>query len=900
MDEITYGIVVCENCYNIPEITILNKNKVKLKCPKCIDIKIKDFSYFDKFRKNIERESWSDMPKCNFNKNIHEESISSEYCLQCEKYLCKECKVNHQNCLGDKNHIFIKQKISCQYYCNKNGHEDIKFNRFCKLCNDYLCFECKCCHKNSFFTDFENNLRLNEIKDKIKKSQKIIEDEEKKLNVFVEELENKIKNLKNMFKDYKERNLKIICLYNLLINNYEHFNNIRNYNLYNNIAINDNFDFESSEYFVKEKNKKVNECIASKYNKLYSFYKNKSHIRTKAYINHFITKKFCQKSIIKKCIILNENIIGLIFNDNNFIYFLDKENKINYEIIKKKYNCKYIIDIYALNSKELLLIDENNIPQIYNVNKDKISYITTKYKEKNFNFIIPNLINKHYFFMVSNNEEFFSMYYYINNKNIPMIYKENKDYNIKCLFENIYKIISDYKLNSEDENKLKKIFNNQNKLDIENLLKLDYDLLKIIDNLFEELYRKLGSKFNEHEQNKYKINSNYIYQLIKNKLNNNSINLTKEEKINLNYILNFYEVCYKIRKIYCWCIVLNTKINNIYNLNNQNLIFMGEKYLFIIYLIKEKEFSPIMLPSNFYSNNANNLNNYEINNISSNYIILNNKESKNINFIDIYNFCILNQQFNYFNNVSINDNYLLFDNIKENEIQFNLINLKDMKNEKDNELLEFFNFKITNYFPKILINNNFEKFIFLYENNQLCIADYITDNNKIIKESTGQIKNIKEINIKKNDVIIPKIDSCSEVYSSDYDASKLFSNDALFSNDIYSYYYCSKNPSNQFIIFDCTNEYYFNSFQITYLSRKKDCKPKNFQVSILDYNKNIINIYNFVNKDINSLSEEYILKNKGRYLKFDLIDNYGGNYIIIKNLKFYANPIDSIQLYPLI
>ena len=42
-------------------------------------------------------------------------------------------------------------------------------------------------------------------------------------------------------------------------------------------------------------------------------------------------------------------------------------------------------------------------------------------------------------------------------------------------------------------------------------------------------------------------------------------------------------------------------------------------------------------------------------------------------------------------------------------------------------------------------------------------------------------------------------------------------------------------------------------------------------------------------------SKDYILNNKGRYLKFDLIDNYGGDFIIIKSLIFHVKPIDSIE-----
>ena len=235
----------------------------------------------------------------------------------------------------------------------------------------------------------------------------------------------------------------------------------------------------------------------------------------------------------------------------------------------------------------------------------------------------------------------------------------------------------------------------------------------------------------------------------------------------------------------------------------------------------------------------------------------------------------------YYLNFIANDNYLLYDNIKDNELLFSLINLSDLSNEKNNNLLQSFNYKIDNNIPKLLTSNSFKDFIFLYDNNQLCIDEYILYNEINIKKN----KNIKKINIKKNELIIPFIEDSSEVYSKDYDASKLFSED--------NYYYCSKNNSKQFIIFDCKTEYYFNDFTIKYLS-KKDCQPKNFIVTILDNKKNIINIHKFCNENNNKLENTYEIQNKGRYMKFDILDNFGGDYIIIKKLIFYVDIIDSI------
>ena len=252
--------------------------------------------------------------------------------------------------------------------------------------------------------------------------------------------------------------------------------------------------------------------------------------------------------------------------------------------------------------------------------------------------------------------------------------------------------------------------------------------------------------------------------------------------------------------------------------------------------------------------------------------------------------------FNYYKNVIVNNNYLLFDTINDNEIHFSLLNLEDLskKENKNNFLKELFNFKAYYYFPKILLNNNFEDMIYLYENNQLSIVEYKYEKyNKNIINQINQNQMIKKITIKENANNLPKIIDYSEVYNSNYSPLNLFVNN---NDDFYSYYYCSKNPSNQYIVFEFIDEYFIGSFEIFYLSRYKKCKPKNFKVSILDNNKNIIKICEFINNDNNSLSHEYNLKNKGRYLRFDLIDNYGGDYIIIKKINIYANPIDSVQI----
>lgn len=215
-----------------------------------------------------------------------------------------------------------------------------------------------------------------------------------------------------------------------------------------------------------------------------------------------------------------------------------------------------------------------------------------------------------------------------------------------------------------------------------------------------------------------------------------------------------------------------------YNLNNESLIFMGQNYLFVKYSIKEKNFIPVVTKNFMGNKDINVFDNYEIKHISEKYIILNNLKEKIIYFIDINSFCLLKKTFTYYFILQINNNYLLFNSMKDNTIQFSLINLNELSNEKNDQLIELINFKEDNNLPKIILNNSFKTFIYLYESNQLCYGDYMIDRKKDNLNKINQNKNIKNIKVVRNyDYKIPKIDDYSKVYNDNYLPSRLFSDE---------------------------------------------------------------------------------------------------------------------------
>jgi len=880
MNANNFRIVTCEKCYNIPKIIFLNKNKVSVECQNCKESQIKDFSYFDKFiDKNIENEELFELPQCNYKENHEAESIL--YCFQCSKYICKDCLNIHNMSAIGKKHTTIKQKFANQYYCPKEGHEEYILDRYCMKCNIYLCSKCKCSHKDSDIIDLDNNTddKIDEIKENIKKCENIIKEEENRCKEFISNMKKKIDEIDKTFKDYKKRNLSIISIYKLLIDNYEQMNKIRNYNSKNNLYLNNNFDLKSLQIYK-------NECISNTFNKLYAFYNNKNHIRTKEFADHFITEKYCDK-IIKKCIFISPKLIAFMFNNDNRVYYINN-NENNYQTKFIYYN-NFIKDIYSLYQNKIIIIDEFNNLMIYNIEYDNNSFENTHLLEKinNINYVIIDLFNKDKFFMFENINQVLSLKYFFDQKNIYLLSKKNINCQIKNLLEAIKAIANNSKLSYTEKEALENIFFYDEKSDesFKKLIKIDEDLNKLFDEKNKNEYNKLRNKIQEKNE-KFVLNSNYIYKLF-NGLNNNlnKSNWKEEEKTQIRNIVYFNDIFSKIRARYLPYYVFNSKINNIYNYKNKFLIFMGEKYLLNIYSLKNKMFYGLTFIN--LLENEDNFNNFDISKITSDKIILNNSATKTIYFIDGDSFSLIKKAFNYSSNFVATDNYLLFDNIKDDDLQFSLIDLKNYSNKDNTSFVQLLNFKIDNNPPKLLLNENFKKFVGLYDNNQLCIIDYtliknIKDNNDERAKDISELKFIKDNDIE----VIPSIDIFSSSYDYDYKPKNLFINNS---------YYCSKTNKNEYIQFNFKKEYYFTQFKMKYIEKYVESRPKKFKITVLDENLKIINYMDFtIEKKDYDVIEGYINEN-GVYLRFDFIANFGEKYICIDEIKFFANETYSIN-----
>ena len=184
-------IITCEKCYNIPKILIMLNDKVKIECSKCKTTIIKDISYFDKFLSLSLDKNSSESHNCSYNKE--HKCTAAKYCFNCKKYLCDECIKSHNNITVNEGHLLFDQKIENEIYCNKNGHNNYKIDRYCQKCEDYLCPICKCQHENDYFkfNYSENQEKVEFIKDKLNNCEKLINIEEENLKNLIKNCENK-------------------------------------------------------------------------------------------------------------------------------------------------------------------------------------------------------------------------------------------------------------------------------------------------------------------------------------------------------------------------------------------------------------------------------------------------------------------------------------------------------------------------------------------------------------------------------------------------------------------------------------------------------------------------------------------------------------------------------------
>ena len=106
--------VICPHCYKIPRILIepMKIPKVLIKCT-CGFGKLITIEKYIQFLKKSK-----DLNKVCSLTSKHQNKIAVSYCVDCQKYLCNDCKDCHQELLN----------------AHQIRNSKLKINSYCKLC----------------------------------------------------------------------------------------------------------------------------------------------------------------------------------------------------------------------------------------------------------------------------------------------------------------------------------------------------------------------------------------------------------------------------------------------------------------------------------------------------------------------------------------------------------------------------------------------------------------------------------------------------------------------------------------------------------------------------------------------------------------------------------------------
>ena len=247
-------------------------------------------------------------------------------CYKCNINLCPLCKTIH-----DKTHNIINPDKN--YICNIHNES---YSKYCDNCHINLCMSCEGEHKGhstKYLGDIIPN--INEIKNKMKELKKMIDSFKSGINEIID----KLNLIKNNLDNYYKINEDIINNYDIKNRNYEILQNINELNKINNIT-------EELNEINNDKN------LLNKLNKLFTLYKmmtNKEEKNDKITIRYkFNPNEERIKIFGKKFVENNKNICKVEFAEKEFQfqeYFNNKEYKLAGEIDIGLRNLNYVTNL---------------------------------------------------------------------------------------------------------------------------------------------------------------------------------------------------------------------------------------------------------------------------------------------------------------------------------------------------------------------------------------------------------------------------------------------------------------------------------------------------------------------------------------------------------------------------
>ena len=346
----------CPECSFIPEIINIDyeNNSLEIKCPFHTK-KIK----LDEFINEAKKYNYY-FSVCNIcNKSIQKNNIRLfKYCYECNQIICPNCFISH-----NMTHkiIYINE---IHNKCQKHFNE--LYTSFCLKCQQNICIECKKSklhlnHKKYDFVEIEPTedeiAHIIEFNDKIKNDLQIVEKEDKKEIIEINNYKKKRLNIIELI--YKGQNEKIINDINVKINEQNNVYVKKLQNLY--LKYLENSNKIINEYNLwklsieKERENSLTSC-ENNYKKARKITENKyDSLMLKCQTEHE-KLKLKYNNIIS----LNEIIINTYHkNRNQYYYIINVTNYLNF--IKKYNEEREQLDLKEINNKYEININEKNI-----------------------------------------------------------------------------------------------------------------------------------------------------------------------------------------------------------------------------------------------------------------------------------------------------------------------------------------------------------------------------------------------------------------------------------------------------------------------------------------------------------------------------------------------------------
>ena len=247
------------NCIFIPQIYLFNKEGIDYIHYKCKNGHEDDISLENYLLKSKNKQL--DSVLCDYHKN--NKNINAQlYCFKCNKFICKDCKLQHD--MENKEHSLIKLK-NIDEYCPEHNKICVIY---CEDCEKSFCTYCPN-HPKNHNVELIQRMKIEEKE--IKNLENQIQNS-KKFMIKIKKLYEKIiEEINKSYKEYKEMNeLEIKLIEDLMMTyknseRYQKLNAEIIMNIKNNIILNETKDTinmkegikKKIEYIMEIKNKRI-------------------------------------------------------------------------------------------------------------------------------------------------------------------------------------------------------------------------------------------------------------------------------------------------------------------------------------------------------------------------------------------------------------------------------------------------------------------------------------------------------------------------------------------------------------------------------------------------------------------------------------------------------------------